>query len=106
MKFKPEEIEESLRFLDIHCDYWERTKPYKTNEFLFDADPKGNGEGPDLKMKLYKDYAKFNGSHLTKTEKNTVFPYCDYNNIDIYVDYLADFINKYFDSIKIKFVRQ
>ena len=107
MKFKAEELLDSLMALDLHCR-WVGFLSKKKKHIGFDTRQGGEERvSPFLELTLYKEYAKFTwGKHLTKEEKKVVFPYADYVSVNEYADYLANFIIKYFDSIKVVWIRK
>lgn len=101
-RFTIEEIIRSLGELDLHCAWFDILRPKYKNKIGFDGDYRGNGDGPYLELTCYPEHIKFtSGTHLRPKEKNIRFVYNDYASIDSFTDILADFIIKYFKSIKL-----
>lgn len=101
IKFSIEEVYHSLLELDLGCCWSDILRPKYKNIIGFDNDERGNGNGPYLELKFFSEYVKINrGDSITKEEKKLVFPYCDYNSVDDFADYLGEFIKKYFKSFK------
>ena len=101
LKFTIEEIYKSLSMLDLYCEWSGILRPKYKKSIGFDGDPKGNGNGPYLELKVYPEFVKISrGDKITKEERKLVFPYCDYNSVDDFADYLGKFIIKYFKSFK------
>jgi hypothetical protein len=105
-KFSIEQIYKSLNGLDLHCYWFDILHPKYKNQIGFDNDRDGNGNGPYLELTCYSEYVRFtHGTHLKKDEKKLIYSYCDYDNVDDFADRLAEFIIKYFKSIKLTYTR-
>ena len=99
-KFNINDILESMSSQDLGCYWFDRLSPKYKNKIGFDNDKRGNGDGPYLELTCFPEYVKFTDGDLSKDEKGLVFPYCDYENVDDFVDYLAVFIREYFGSFR------
>ncbi len=96
-----------LEMLDHGANYFGIRPPKKNKTIVFDQDEKGNGEGPWIAIKLYKDLVKVvDGFALNQKE-------AEYRLLIDYFDHpgeLAEAIciltKKYFNSFKCKWVRK
>lgn len=105
-KFSIKDIFQSLRMTDPGCLYFCILAPKYKNKIGFFNDEDGNG-GPYLEMTWFKEYLKITGgSHLCSDEKGNLFPYCDYDSVDQFVDYVIVFTTRYFGSIEKQYVRK
>lgn len=97
MKISIKDVIEDLGYTDIGC-CWCGSINKKT--ICFDNDERGNGNGPSILLKFYKDYARFSyGDFLTKKEKGIKFLYKKYDSVESFTEDISDFTRKYFKSI-------
>lgn len=100
-KYSIENVYRSLSELDLGCCWFNILRPKYKKIIGFDNDERGNGKGPYLEIKFYSEYVKIHrGDSISNEEKKIIFPYCDYNTVDDFADYLGDWIRKYFKSFK------
>jgi hypothetical protein len=86
---------EKMDIIDYGCNFWDCPSD---DVIYFDDDSRGNGNGPFIKIKFYKNYAKILcGDSLKSNEKKIKFTY---ESTDQFVDNLSGFLRKYFKSFK------
>ena len=98
---KPDDVrlDKELELLDIVAEWHGVVSRGKIDAIGFDDDSTGNGNGPYIRLRLYKTYARFDlGDYLTDEEKQRKFHYKDYKTLSDFAEDIAGVTRDYFFS--------